>query len=87
MWIKEFHEHQYILWIDKDGLATWPWYIIPSPNGGTRLLTRLRTKYNMKGFWIIYYINFDLGDIIMMRKCMRGIKYRAKKQTKGTSGY
>ncbi|AFY92365.1 hypothetical protein Cha6605_1142 [Chamaesiphon minutus PCC 6605] len=40
--------------------------------------TRLRTKYDFSFPWIIYYILYDVGDIIMMRKCMLGIKERAE---------
>jgi hypothetical protein len=82
MWVKEFKENEYILWINKDGKATWLWYLKPISNTETRLLTRLRSKYNWKGFWIVYYIIADFGDIIMMSKCMKGIKKRAEQETK-----
>jgi hypothetical protein len=79
MWIKGFIQDEFILWIDKDEYATWLWYLILMPNGKTRLITRLRTKYKFFSFWIIYYILYDIGDIIMMKKCMQGIKSRAEK--------
>ena len=78
MWIKDFKKYQYILWVDKIGNATWLWYLIPVDNNKTRLLTRLKTKYVWKGFWIFYYLLYDVGDIIMMRKCMKGEKKRAE---------
>ena len=78
MWVKEFKENEYILWVDKDGRATWLWYLYPVDEKQTRLLTRLRTKYVWKGFWIIYYLLYDFGDIVMMSKCMKGIKWRAE---------
>ena len=77
MWVKEFKEYEYILWVDKEAKATWIWYLYPV-DGGSRLVTRLRTKYNWKGIWIIYYLLYDIGDIIMMSKCMKGIKKRAE---------
>ncbi len=80
MWVKSFQACNYILWEDKVGKATWLWYLVPTDNGNTRLLTRLRTKYNWKGFWIIYYLLYDIGDIIMMRKCLLGIKQRAENE-------
>lgn len=80
LWIKEFKEYEYILWADKEDKASWLWQLNPSENGTTRLITRLRTKYNWKGIWIIYYILYDIGDIIMMSKCMKGIKARAEKE-------
>jgi hypothetical protein len=78
MWVKDFKSYQYILWVDKIRNATWLWYLIPDDNNNTRLLTRLKTKYVWKGFWIFYYLLFDMGDIIMMRRCMKGIKRRAE---------
>ncbi len=81
MWVKDFKRYQYILWVDKIGNGTWLWHLIPDGISRTRLLTRLKTKYVWKGFWIIYYLLFDMGDIIMMRKCMKGIKRRAEFET------
>jgi hypothetical protein len=79
MWVKKFKENEYILWVDKDAKATWLWYLIPISNLQTRLLTRLRSKYIWNGFWVIYYLIADFGDIIMMSKCMKGIKRRAER--------
>lgn len=78
MWVKDFKENEYILWVDKEAKATWLWYLHPIDEYSCRLVTRLRTKYTWNGIWIIYYILYDLGDIIMMRKCMKGIKRRAE---------
>jgi hypothetical protein len=82
LWVKEFKEHEYILWSDKEKKASWLWQLNQSNDGTTRLITRLRTKYIWKGIWIIYYILYDFGDIIMMSKCMMGIKKRADKEFK-----
>lgn len=79
MWVKEFKEHEYILWVDKVGKATWLWYLYSTEKGSSRLITRLRTKYFWKGFWIIYYLVYDFGDSVMMSKCMKGIKMRAER--------
>lgn len=79
MWVKEFKEHENILWWDKKGNATWLWNLSEVEGGKTRLITRLRTKYDFKFPWVIYYILYDLGDIVMMSKCMLGIKERAEK--------
>lgn len=78
MWVKAFKQYEYILWVDKIGKASWLWYLIPDSNNKTRLLTRLKTKYVWKGSWIIFYLLYDMGDIVMMRKCMKGIKRRAE---------
>lgn len=82
MWINEFKAHDYILWTDKEGKASWLWYLTPIEDGTTRLLTRLRTTYQWKGIWIVYYLLYDFGDIIMMRNCLKGIKRRAEKENR-----
>jgi len=79
MWVKDFKEPEYILWWDKKGNGTWGWYLHQNEAGETRLITRLRTKYDFRFPWIIYYIFYDFGDIVMMSKCMLGIKDRAEK--------
>jgi hypothetical protein len=79
LWVKEFKEYEYILWSDKENKASWLWYLYTNEDNKTRLITRLRTKYAWKSIWIIYYLIYDFGDIIMMKKCMNGIKKRAEK--------
>jgi hypothetical protein len=78
MWVKDYTEYEHILWWDKKGNGTWGWYLMPIENGMTRLITRLRTRYDFSFPWILYYIFYDLGDIVMMRKCLLGIKARAE---------
>ena len=79
MWVKEFNLNKYILWVDKAGKASWLWYIYIDENANTRLITRLRTKYTWNNLWVIYYLIYDVGDIVMMKKCLKGIKKRAEK--------
>jgi hypothetical protein len=55
--------------------ATWVWGLYPENASHTRLVTRLRA--NAKG--VRSRIFLDLGEIIMMRKCMLGIKRRAER--------
>lgn len=78
MWVRDFKINEFILWTDQSGKATWLWYLYINENNETRLLTRLKTKYVWKSLWIIYYLIYDFGDIIMMKKCMKGIKRRAE---------
>ena len=54
--------------------ATWVWGLYPEDASHTRLVTRLRTDARK----IRSRIFLDLGEIIMMRKCMLGIKRRAE---------
>jgi hypothetical protein len=78
MWVKDYQEFEYILWWDKKGKATWLWYLKEVDGGRTRLMTRLKTRYNFKFPWAVYYLLYDFGDIVMMRQCMLGIKERAE---------
>ncbi len=82
MWVKEFKLNEFILWTDKTGEATWLWYLYINENNETRLITRLKTNYVWNSLWIIYYLIYDIGDIIMMTKCMKGIKKRAENGNK-----
>lgn len=78
MWVKEYAEPKYILWWDGKGNASWLWHLESTGPNNTRLITRLRTEYDFRFPWVIYYLLYDVGDIIMMRKCMLGIKTRAE---------
>jgi len=79
MWVHSFEKDWFILWEDKKGNASWLWYLIPVSPGETRLLTRLRTRYDWKSIWILYYLIYDIGDIVMMSKCMKGIRKRSER--------
>lgn len=79
MWVKDFRQPEFVLWWDRKGNGTWGWYLQEFESGRTRLITRLRTRYDLSFPWVIYYLVYDFGDIVMMRKCMLGIKKRAER--------
>jgi hypothetical protein len=56
--------------------ATWVWGLYPVDNSHTRLVTRLRANPRH----VRSRIFLDLGEIVMMRKCMLGIKRRAEQR-------
>jgi hypothetical protein len=60
--------------------ATWAWGLYPESGSRTRFVTRLRANPRR----IPSRIFLDLGEIVMMRKCMLGIKRRAEKIHSGT---
>lgn len=68
-----------MLWRDKKGEATWAWGLYPLGEGRTRLITRLRVRYAWASPMIVYYLLQDVGEIVMMRKCILGIKERAER--------
>lgn len=59
--------------------ATWVWGLYPEDASHIRLVTRLRANATE----IPSRIFLDLGEIIMMRKCMLGIKRRAEQGGRG----
>jgi len=78
VYVKEFRENEWILWNDKEGDTSWVWGMYPTQDGKTRLITRIRTKYRWLGLTALFNLLIEFGDIIMMRKCMLGIKERAE---------
>lgn len=77
-WVKDFEPNRWMLWWDKQGDATWLWGLYPIDGARTRLITRVRIRYNWLSPLILFNLLLDVGDIVMMRKCMLGIKERAE---------
>jgi len=69
--------NEYMVW-GAPGEMSWLWYLDPVSKTRTRLITRVRLKYRWTHPSILFYLCLDVGDIIMMRKCMLGIKERAE---------
>jgi len=72
-----FEEPQWLLW-EKPG-STWAWVLKPLEDRQTRLLVRLRCRYDWRSPSILLALPLmEIGDFPMMRKCLRGIKQRAE---------
>ncbi|MCZ7568335.1 MAG: hypothetical protein M5U01_07085 [Ardenticatenaceae bacterium] len=82
-WVKDFQANQWILWWDNKGWVTWAWGLYPLDEKRTRLITRVRMRYRWLSPSIIFSLVLDVGDIVMMRKCMLGIKRRAEAMAAG----
>ena len=78
MYVKDFKEHEWMLWWDQKGDSSWSWGIYPEGDSYCRLVTRVRVKYRFLSFDILFNILIEFFDIWMMRKCMKGIKKRAE---------
>jgi len=78
LWVKDFTANQWMLWWDGKGDTTWCWGLYPTHENGTRLVTRVHIRYNWFSPAIFFNMVLDVGDIVMMRKCMLGIKQRAE---------
>lgn len=79
MYVRSFTEPDWLVWGDKGGDSTWCWGLYPLSSGQTRLVSRIRLRYRWLSPAILFSLLLDAGDIIMMRKCMLGIKERAQK--------
>lgn len=62
--------------------ASWAWGLYETDAGYTRLVTRLRARHKS----IFVRIALDALEIVMMRKCMLGIKQRAEKLASESPG-
>ncbi len=65
-----------LVWAKPD--STWCWTLHAMPDGRTRLVTRLRQRYQVAPATLVTVILAELGDFPMMRKMLLGIKQRAE---------
>ena len=77
--------NRWLLWQQR--LSTWVWVLEPIDTHHTRLITRIRARYD----WhdpaaIIWLLLMELGDFPMMRKQLLGIKHRAETMLPAASG-
>ncbi|MEW5871189.1 MAG: hypothetical protein AB1894_18100 [Chloroflexota bacterium] len=78
VYVKDFRANEWILWNDKEDDTTWFWGLYPERENRTRLVTRLRMKYRWNSPAALFNLLVEFGDLPMMRKCLLGIKERAK---------
>lgn len=78
MRVKDFSKNKWMLWWDNKGDSSWAWEIQPDGEADSRLVTRVRVKYRLFSLAIAFNLLVEFFDIVMMRKCMLGIKRRAE---------
>jgi hypothetical protein len=83
-WVKDFAPNRWMLWWDNKGNTSWYWGLYPLDAHATRLITRIRLRYLWLSPAILFDLLADVGDIIMMRKCLLGIKQRAERLSSQT---
>jgi hypothetical protein len=74
-----FARPHYLLWRQVD--STWVWTLRPIEGGRTRLVTRLKVRYEWRRSPLVAFATLILlehGDFAMMRKMLRGIRDRAE---------
>ena len=82
MRVKAFEPNQWMLWGDAKGAATWYWGLDALDESHTHLITRVRMHYHWTSPAILFDLLVEFTDIIMMRKCLLGIKQRAERTSK-----
>jgi hypothetical protein len=76
--VAAFDPNRSLLW--EQPVSTWAWTLTPVGAGRTRLVTRLRIRYDWHdpaGALLSLLLN-ELGDFPMMRRMLLGIKRRAE---------
>jgi hypothetical protein len=81
VYVKDYKPGEWILWWDRNGATSWVWAFYPVTENQNRLVTRVRVKYNFLSLDVIFNLLIEFCDIIIMRKCMLGIKERAERMT------
>jgi hypothetical protein len=80
VWVKEIEPGHRMLWWDRKGEYSWEWLVEPVGARATRLLTRLRATYPpLLSKRTLYVMVATSGDIVMMRRCLLGIRDRAER--------
>ncbi len=77
--VKALQPEQWVLWWDdKTHDSTWAWALYPVDEHRTRLITRVRMRYRWTKPTILFSLLVEFADLVMMRKCLLGIKQRAE---------
>ena len=62
----------------QPGDTTWAWELEDNPDGSTRLITRVRSRYRWASPSIAFSVLLEFGDIWMMRKMLMNLRDRAE---------
>ncbi len=67
-----------MVWGEPGG-TTWAWQLDETETGGTRLVTRVRSRYQWFLPSIVFSLLVEFGDIWMMRKMLLNLRERTAK--------
>jgi hypothetical protein len=73
LWVHRPHE-------DERPDSTWSWRLTAHPDGGTRLVTRMKQDYRWEspGLAAFNLVLMEFGDFAMERRMLKGMKLRAE---------
>jgi hypothetical protein len=76
--IAGFDRNRWLLWRKPD--STWAWRFEPTPEGGTRLVTRLKGQYDLEHptSALLSMFLLEWGDFPMMRRLLLSVRARAE---------
>ena len=76
--VASFVPNRWMVWHKPD--STWAWRLDPTSDGGTRLVTRLKTVYDLDhaGPALVSIVLMEFADFPMMRRLLRNLKRRAE---------
>jgi hypothetical protein len=75
--VQAFQPGRFLLWAKPD--STWAWTLTPLPGDRTRLVTRIRQRYDRHTrAAALTLVLMELADFPMMRRMLKGIKERAE---------
>jgi hypothetical protein len=82
--VASFELNRLLVW--QQPVSTWVWMLEPTGDGGTRLITRLRIRYEWRRpvDAVLSLVLNELGDFPMMRRMLLGLKARAESAERGS---
>jgi hypothetical protein len=77
--VRTFRPNQWLLWAKPH--STWSWKLTQLDDGRTRLVTRLKERYDWRspGMALLTLVLFEFGDFPMMRTLLPGVRWRAER--------
>jgi len=72
-----------LVWTKPD--STWAWRLTDSDAGRTRLVTRLKARYEPGPFLPVTVLLMEVGDFPMMRRMLLGLAERAETADRRTA--
>jgi uncharacterized protein YndB with AHSA1/START domain len=60
------------------GDTTWSWQLDPQPDGSTRVVTRVRSRYRWLSPSIAFSLLLEFADVWMMRKMLLNLRARSE---------